>query len=217
MTIRTGIFALALAAASLAATAQDTGLAPTRSPAEADARLAEVAKGRAAADAQFADSEQLCYTKFFVNSCLDKAKEKRRAALAGLRAIENEASHFKRAYSVAQRDQALAAQQDEANKAERVPPKAPPVPAKPQAGRPDGKTPARRLAEHEAKVNARQAQDAAGAAKRAANVAAFEKKQHESAERQREIAAKQAAEKARKDAAAAAAAASAAAAEAKKK
>lgn len=195
-----------VAAAALTATAQEFGVSAIHSPAEADARLIEVAQERAGVDARFADNEQLCYTKFFVNDCLSQAREKRRAALAALRAREIEANHFKRAYSVAQRDQALAEQQK--NEAIRGQKKAPPVPVKVQVERAPGKASAQRQAEHDAKVDGRRAQDAFDAGKRAANTVAFEKKQRESAERQRDVAARQAAkqaEKMGKDAAAAAA------------
>ena len=197
---------LALAAMGTASVAA-AALPPTRSVPEADARLADVATRRNAVEAAFADSERICYTRFFATNCIDKAKEQRRTALAGLRAIEIEASHFKRADAVEQRDRALAVQADKdaADAVRRValPPK--PVPAAAPVRPGAAATP--RQAEHDAKIRRQQAQEAADAGKRAANVAAFEKKQLDAAERQRRVAAKQAAkeEQARKDAAAAAA------------
>ena len=105
------VMAMVIGAAALPAAGQGvTGVASTHSVTEADARLAGVARQRAAVEAKFSDSERSCYTQFFVNHCLDQAKEKRRAALTSLRAIEVEASHFKRADAVAKRDQVLAEQ-----------------------------------------------------------------------------------------------------------
>ena len=81
---------LAAAAATAApAMAQKIGQAPVGEPAvpqthsveQADARLAEVARDRAAVQAEYDAAEQVCNAKFFVNYCLDKAKEKRRVAL----------------------------------------------------------------------------------------------------------------------------------------
>ncbi|WP_377701346.1 hypothetical protein [Pseudoduganella sp. UC29_71] len=204
-----------LAAAAMSASApaaQQIGQAPVGEPAvpqshsveQADARLAEVAKGRAAVEAEYAAAEQVCNAKFFVNYCLDGAKEKRRAALAGLRAIEVEANHFKRKYAVDKRDAELAERmkKDEEELARRVQnppaPHAEREPAKPAAK--PGPSLEQRQAEHDAKVTAQAAKDAAEAPKRAAAVAAFEKKKAESEKRQADIAAKKAAkeEKARK-------------------
>ncbi|MDC8760775.1 hypothetical protein [Janthinobacterium fluminis] len=217
--IREAALVLALAAGALAAQAQDIGqgvvgapiVPPSHSVEQADATLEEVAKNRAAVEATFAQREQVCYGKFFVNRCLDKAKEARRAALAQLRAVEAEASHFKRAESVARRDKALAESQqaarDDAAVRDAAPPKRLPVPAEPAAPQ-AGKSLAERQAEYDQKVQKQAARDAAEAGMRAANVAAFEAKQREAAERQRQVAAKLAEkeEKARSKAAAEAAA-----------
>jgi hypothetical protein len=200
------------AGAVLPAQAQKIGQAPVGEPLvpqshsveQADARLAEVARERAAVQAEYNAAEQVCNGKFFVNNCLDKAKEKRRLALAGLRAIEVEASHFKRKTAVDKRDAELAerVKKDEEELARRVEtPPAPHVerePAKPAAK--PGPTQEQRQAQHEAKVQAQLAKDAAEAPKRAAAVAAFEKKKAESEKRQADIVAKKAAkdEKARK-------------------
>ena len=219
MALTTGVLLLALAAAFTPAAAQDAnavldtpvaaqeagaGVPPSSSVQQADARLADVARQRGVVEAAFADSERACYTKFFVNNCIDKARETRRAALAPLRAIEVEASHFKRAHAVEQRDRALAEQaaKDAADAAQRA--ALPARPAAPAIRPAAGVTPATRQAEHAAKVERQRVQDAADAGKRAANVAAFEKKQRDSAERQRKVAANRAAkeEQARKDAAA---------------
>ncbi|HAT30509.1 MAG TPA: hypothetical protein DCW29_06525, partial [Janthinobacterium sp.] len=202
------MLALAACAAAAAATGE---AAPVPAPVihtveEADATLASVEKQRASVEANFADSERDCYTKFFVNHCLDKAKEIRRAALAALRPVEGEANHFKRADSVDKRDQVLAEheqgkQADEGGRVAAAPKTVPPEPA----ARQGVKSTAERTAEHDAKEQKRVAQEAAETAKRAANVDAFEAKQRAALERQRSVAAKLAAkeEKTRQDAAAA--------------
>ena len=45
---------------------------------EADAKLEQVAAARVSVEAAYADSERVCYAKFFVNNCLDKRSEERR-------------------------------------------------------------------------------------------------------------------------------------------
>jgi hypothetical protein len=219
----------ALAALAAPAQAQNGGaeparVTPTHSVAQADATLAQVERDRDAVNDEFAASERVCATKFFVNNCLDKAKEKRRVALAGLRAIEVEAQHFKRADSVAKRDADLAerARKDAEEQALRAaqPPKAPKVVDQQPPAPPSGRKVADREADHEARLKREAAREAADAGKRAAKVEAFEKKKAESERRQAEVAkkkaendakaaAKAAAEKKRADAEAAAAAAKA--------
>lgn len=199
------LVASAALAAALPAQAQKIGQAPLGEPAvpqshsveQADARLAEVAQGRAAVQAEYDAAEQVCNAKFFVNYCLDEVKEKRRVALAGLRAIEVEANQFKRKAAVDKRDAELAERvrkdQEELARRQENPP-APPVerePAKPVAK--PGASLAQRQAEYDAKVQAQAAKDAAEAPMRAASVAAFEKKKAESEKRQAEVAAKKAA------------------------
>lgn len=160
---------------------------------QANAALDKVAKDRAAVHEEFAASERECSTKFFVNNCLDKAKEKRRVALATVRAAEVEAQHFKRADSVARRDADLAerARKDAEEAALRAaqPPK-PPHEEKPEPPAPTGPRVADREAVHDAKVKRQEQKDAAEASKRAANVEAFEKKKAESERRQAEVARK---------------------------
>ncbi|MYM66300.1 hypothetical protein GTP45_05545 [Pseudoduganella sp. FT55W] len=157
---------------------------------QANAALIKVAQDRAAVHEEFAASERECSTKFFVNNCLDKAKEKRRVALAALRATEVDAQHFKRADSVAKRDADLAerARKDAEEAALRAaqPPK-PPHEEKEPPKAPTGPRVADREAEHEAKLKRLEQEAAAGAAKRAANVEAFEKKKAESERRQAEV------------------------------
>jgi hypothetical protein len=183
------IIMIALAVLSAAAQAQVTSVA------EADAALEKVATDRTAVSDEFAASERECYTRFFVNNCLDKAKEKRRVALAEIRAREVDAEHFKRVDSVARRDADLAerVRKDAEEAATRAaqPPKAPKQ-EHPEPKAPTGPRLAEREAQYDAKVKRQQQQEAANAAKRAANVAAFERKQAEAERRQGIVARKKA-------------------------
>jgi hypothetical protein len=164
---------------------------PSHSVAEADRKLALAARDRAQAEAAFAASEQVCYAKFLVNSCLDKAREKRRAALAAVRAIEIEADRFKRQAKVDERDRELAkAEADYQAEEARRAAEPPPVRAVEPAPAPKPVVAHDRAAEQAAKLKKLEAQDKAGAVKRAANVAAFEKRKRESEQRQKEIAEK---------------------------
>ncbi|PWF55299.1 hypothetical protein C7C56_002550 [Massilia glaciei] len=173
---------------------------------EADRALAEAARLRAAAEADYADSERFCYTKFFVNNCLDAARERRRATLAVVRVVEVDAGRYKRAKAVEERDLAMAeaAREHAANEARRAVEWADREPAaKPvaEAARP-ARAPdrARREAEHAAKLARIAERERAEAPLRAARAARFEEKRAESARRQRAVAAKQAAKRAEKQA-----------------
>ena len=146
---------------------------------QADARLAEAAALRAAAESRFSEREQVCYTKFFVNNCLDRAKDERHAALAGLRPIEIEASRFKRTYAVDQRDLALEASNAKTDAQ-------PPVARPQKAPAPPATTPKARTPRKQEPIAA------TDDVKRAANVVAYEKKHAASQQREREIAARQA-------------------------
>lgn len=162
---------------------------------QADARLAAAKLKRTAADTRFAEREQVCYAKFFVNNCLDRAKDERREALAGVREIEIDASYFKRVDAVTKRDQALA----DSNAVTDAQPR-PVRPGKMEAGAtPPSKADdsARRAASNQANVLRLQQRDAAAAARSAGNTAAYEKKQREAEERQRKRAAKKAAKAAK--------------------
>lgn len=181
---------LALAGCASVKPSPPPPLAPaSHSVAEAQGKLAMAARERARAEAEFSVSEQQCYSKFLVNSCLDKAREKRRTALAALHAIENEAERYQRQAKVDERDREMAKadaqfKQEEARQAA-LPP-APPY--QPRADAPRKPQPiVDRSAGHAAKMKQIAEQEQAGAAKRAANVAAFEKRKAESERRKREI------------------------------
>lgn len=180
---------------ALAALVLGTALAQTQSVEQADATLAKVEQERARVEAEFADSERDCYSRFFVNACLDKAKEKRHGELTRLRAQEVEANHFKREDSVKRRDAELAerARKDAEEQAARMAaePKAPKVVAdEAPITRPSGPSVAEREAQHEARVKRQEAEDAANAGKRAANRAAFEQKAADAQRRQAAVARK---------------------------
>jgi colicin import membrane protein len=185
-----------------------TVVTPSTSVAQADARLADVALERAAIESRFAEREAICYDKFFVNNCLDEARERRRLALAAQRAIEIEAEYFKRKNKVEERDKAIAAseakfQAEEAATAAQ--PSAPPKTIGPVPPPRPSSVPGR-IARRDARAAQEAAAEPANAATRAANAAAFEERRRKSEERQREVAkrkaerdAERAADQARKD------------------
>ena len=183
------LLAAALAACGAARPPPPDALAsPSHSVLEADARLARAAADKARAEAAFAADEQQCYARFMVSNCLDKAREKRRRALAGVRAIEIEAERFKRQAKADARDRDLArAEADFEAERARLAAAPPPVRAAEPAPAPRPALARDRAAAQAAKLKQLEAQDRAGAAKRAANVQAFEQRRRDSAQRQNEI------------------------------
>lgn len=77
------------------------------SVAEADRLLKDVEAQRDLVNARYKDEEARCLTRFFVTSCIDDAKERRRVGLRSIRSIEVQANAFKRAYKAEQRDRDL--------------------------------------------------------------------------------------------------------------
>ncbi|MET0209897.1 MAG: hypothetical protein ABW220_12705 [Burkholderiaceae bacterium] len=169
---------------------EETPPAPTTSPEQAEQRLAAVAAERAAIEARYAEREVVCYDKFFVNRCLDEAREVRRAALVTQRAIEIEASHYLRRLKVDERDKAIAeadaayAQEEAKLAAEPPPVKDPAAAALPPPRAKSGESRVR--SQQRAQENAANAEKEA--AERAANVAAYEERRRKSEERQKEVA-----------------------------
>lgn len=163
---------------------------PSTSVDEANRRLEEVRVQRDATQAEYAAREAVCYTRFFVNNCLDEAREKRRSTLANLRAIEVEAEYFKRKAAVDQRDRDVeqAVKQFEAGEAAAAatPPPEPKVPAVRKPVAPKASLAERRAAQ-EARLARHAAQEQAAAPKRAAKARQFEERRLESLERQREV------------------------------
>jgi predicted small lipoprotein YifL len=167
---------------------------PVSSVAQADQQLAAVAQERAGIEARYAERERVCYDKFFVNRCLDEAKERRRSALAAQRAIEVQAERFKRQAVVDERDRKLAEAEKKYREQEAALATQPPQPrrAVEEAPPPRAPTVPGRVAERDAKLKAAQAREAAEAPKRAKNVRDFERRKAESEERQRDVARKKA-------------------------
>jgi hypothetical protein len=175
----------------------------------ANRALADVADAKAEVEARDLEQRRACYEKFFVNNCLDAAKEQRRQAMKTIRPIDITANAFLRKDRADERDKALevhAAQQpaeatqkaqdqkakelSNADKVKQGAAKEKEVAAntRKHLGEED-----KRVAEHNARLQKAQQDAAAKASQRAANVAAFEKKAQESAARQREVAANKAA------------------------
>jgi colicin import membrane protein len=181
---------LMLAGAVLAQTA------PVQSVEQADALLAQVAKDRAAAENDYAASEQVCYSKFFVNNCLDKAKELRRVRLAELRVTEVDANYFKRKHAVEVRDHELEDrnQRDAKEEASRAvnPPKPRANPADKPRPQPARTLPAQKEAEHATREQQRAGKEVAEAADRAKQVEEVQQTQVDAAERQKRVAEKKA-------------------------
>jgi hypothetical protein len=164
----------------------------------AERALAEVGKERSGIDERFAADQHACFEDFFANSCVDKAKERRRLALEEVRKVEVEANAFLRQARVNQRDKALEDKRLERERmeAERLreqaaePAKAqrpaPPRSALPAAGtKPDATDP--RGTRHQAKLNRLEEQERAQEQKRADKVANYERKVKRAEERQRQV------------------------------
>ena len=173
--------------------------APVASVEQAEQRLAEVAAERAAVQARFAEREAVCYEKFFVNNCLDEAKERRRAALAAQRAIEIDAERFIRQAKVDERDRAIAeAEARLAAEEARLAAEPPKPPRQASEAPPPKPAPVKsRIARHNERMKEAAAREQDEAAKRAANVKAFEERKRESEERQRAVAQRKAEREAR--------------------
>jgi colicin import membrane protein len=173
------------------------------SVADADRIEAAAAVDRARAEALFAEREVVCYQKFFVNSCLDDAREIRRTALAPVRAAEVASARFKREASVLKRDRELAeaevAYQAKLKQAiidEAAQPPAAPAEAAPATATKEkkpGLTLEQRVARREAREQEAATRQKQQAARHADNVAAQEAKRLESKERLRRVEEKKAA------------------------
>jgi len=167
---------------------------PVTSVAQADQQLAAVARERAGIEARFAERERVCYDKFFVTSCLDEAKERRRSALAAQRAIEIQAERFKRQAVVDERDRKLAEADKKYREEEARLAAQPPAPVREvqELPAPRPATAPQRVAARNARLKEAQAKDAAEAPQRAKNVRDYERRKAESEERQRDVARKKA-------------------------
>lgn len=163
---------------------------PSTSVEQADGRLAAVALERAAIEARYAEREAVCYDKFFVNNCLDEAKERRRVALNAQRNIEIEAERFKRRVKVEERDREIAAADAEYKAEEaRLAAEPPPPPRDTTALPPAKPSPAAsRMARRNAKAQEEAARAPEEAARAAANARAFEERKRKAEQKQKEVA-----------------------------
>jgi colicin import membrane protein len=194
-----------------------------KDPDRAEAALADITVQQEWLDTRYINDQRACYPKFFTTDCLEAARELHRSTSAALRPVEVEANAFLRRYKVQQRDLALTQRRDE-DEADRMRRERAQKDRETKltnnaadkarkAGQPAA-LPDDRVVRHEERLRKDREDDAANAGKRAANVAAFEKKKLESEQRQREVATKKAEkdrERAQKAAAAAQSAASKAA------
>lgn len=63
---------------------------------KADAALAAVDQFTVSTEAHYIDVQRVCYEKFFVQHCLDKAKDDHRVTVKAINQVEIEANRFKR-------------------------------------------------------------------------------------------------------------------------
>ena len=70
--------------------------------------LDDVELERKFAGEDFLDAKDICLKKFFVTSCLDKAKEVRRKTMNSIRVVEVEANAYLRKEKAAERDRNVA-------------------------------------------------------------------------------------------------------------
>ncbi|RJG00462.1 hypothetical protein [Noviherbaspirillum sedimenti] len=169
---------------------------------------ADVNYARSVLAAQFANAQNACHGRFFTNACIDRAKEAQRAGLAALRPVELEANAYLRQSRVDRRDRALTEQRIKAEavaqerlqlqpenekKAAR---KAEERASREQERQAGQAAPAGivddRVRRHEEKLQRLREEDAGKAQERARNIAAYEEKQKEAAERQKKVAEKKA-------------------------
>jgi hypothetical protein len=171
------------------------------SNATAEKALADAKAVRGQLEARYAAEERQCHSKFFVNACIDQAAEFRRRAIETIRPVELEASAYQRKARAADRDRALqerlareAKRRSEQENSARSKAGGPAPSAQrdtAQSAEPDRivATPSRQQM-REAKQRKRSDNEAIDAEQRAKNIARFEKKQREAAERQQRIAKK---------------------------
>lgn len=157
---------------------------------EAEQALDQAKSDRTKLEAEFAQRERVCHERFFVNRCLDEAKERRRAGMGIVRAIEVEAERYKRETAANDHDRELArveaqlAIEEASRAAEATPPRAPETDEPPK---PSGKPLSQRLAEKAAREAALAKKDAASAARRAKAVADREARRAASERRQKAV------------------------------
>lgn len=155
------------------------------SESQASQALEAVLAERSEVQARFAQEESACYERFFVNRCIDDARERRRRALEPLDAIELEAERFQRLQRARARDLDVAERQrqaeEKAAQAAATEPRSPPVksPSPPPAPSSSPRKPPSVPTPE---------QERAAAAERAENEAAYARKVQASKERQDAVA-----------------------------
>ena len=167
----------------------------------ADAALADIKVAHTDIEMEYRAEELGCRPAFFMTRCVDAAKEKRRVALALIRPIEIEADAFKRRARVEVRDRALdekKAKADRETAAEQNQLNMHKLPGETPAANPKARdrdtavrspaTPHPVRAPHVAKPLT----PSIAAAAEARNAASYDRKAVESAQRQRDIAARKA-------------------------
>lgn len=199
--------ALLLALFACSAVAEDTGAElSARFPAGSIATVeaAESARQQAASEnarieRQYAQDGLACDTAFFVNSCRDKVKERRRAAAEPVRRVQIEADTAMRRIQAAGKDQALAARRlqraAETIRNEQHAQQNAQVRAIKNSQRMDSEQAQAlhaRAAGQQVRQPRQQAQTAAEVQKRAANVVAYDRKIRKAQAHQRAIAARKA-------------------------
>lgn len=197
---------LALCACGAAAQAADSELS-ARYPAGSIATIEAASEAHEQAlsehariEQEYARDEQACRKVFFVTACRDKAKERRRAALESVRRVQAEADTLIRRIRVEERDRALAdkqaeravealrIEQDAQKKAHEVAQKQARIAEREHAREQKEQLPAQPAV----RTPHSRPEGAAEAGRRAANVAAYEKKILQAQERQRDLAARKA-------------------------
>ncbi len=78
---------------------------------EASAALAEVTAIRKEVEDDYTQTRNACMEKFFMSICFDRAKDRRRQALAAIRKVEIEASAYLRKEKADERDRGVAERQ----------------------------------------------------------------------------------------------------------
>lgn len=168
---------------------------------QAEVALAETKEARAKLETRFETEQQLCYPKFFTTACLNKATERKRLDLQAVKKIEIEANAYIRHARVEKRDRKLqekARERAEKNKVDPIltTPKpdetaataTPPADAADPERKEKADAYAKKVADHEKRLQQLEQERQAGAAERAANIDKYEAKQKEAAERQRKVA-----------------------------
>lgn len=170
----------------------------------AEQALRAAEEARIAIAARYRSDELPCYDRFFVTRCVDAGRERRRIALAEVRSVEVEADYIQRRERADQRDREIQeriaqekadapqrqkvaekTQQEAAAKAAQRAADESQRLAQPASATPDVQA---RERKHAANLSKKLAADAAEQPQRAANVAAFEKRQAQSQARVKQIA-----------------------------